>query len=114
MIGALLAILAVIGLLGRNIATFLSNIVSRNPTGELTVALSRGALSGAAGTAGIADRIPSQHVRRSVVVAEDAASLILGLRHDLDGRFGIRIARGGCYFACGLGIFLCGKERQKE
>ena len=112
-IGALLTTLAVVGLLGRNIAAFLSNVVSSNPAGELAVALSRGALSGAASSTGIADRVPSQHFRRSVVVAEDAPRLIFGLLHDLNGGFGIRIARGGCYFACGLGIFLCGMERRK-
>ena len=113
-IGALLTTLAVVGLLGRNIAAFLSNVVSSNPAGELAVALSRGALSGAAGSTGIADRVPSQHFRRSVVVAEDASRLIFGLLHDLDGGFDIRIARGGRYFACGLGIFLCEREEKRK
>ena len=113
-IGALLTTLAVVGLLGRNIAAFLSNVVSRNPAGELAVALSRGALSGAASSTGIADRVPSQHFRRSVVVAEDASRLIFGLLHDLDGGFDIGIARGGRYFACGLGIFLCEREEKRK
>ena len=106
MIGTLLAVLPVIGFLSRNIAALLPNVISSDPASELAETLSRGALYRATVSTGIADRVPAEHCRRSVIVAEDASVLIFGLGYNLDGRSDIWIARGRRHFARGLGIFL--------
>lgn len=109
-IGTLLAVLPVIGFLSRNVAALLPNVISSDPASELAKTLSRGAFYRATVSTGIADRVPAEHCRRSVIVAEDASVLIFGLGYNLDGRSDIWIARGRRHFARGLGIFLHGSE----
>ena len=87
MIRTLLTVLPVIGCLGRYVAARLPNIVSSDPACELAVSISGGALHRATIGTGIADRVPAEHIGRTMIVAEDTSVLILGLQ----------LGRGTCH-----------------